>query len=185
MHSADASDLVGVFAKELSLIRNPRLRAFAEACLKDAPDYFWRAPASSSGKYHPEWAWGKGGLVRHTKAAMRVAVDLLRAYPHLERKRDYIIAALLLHDTLKHGAGEGYTVKEHPLLPEHRYRGHRPLVGRRTYRKIMALIRTHMGVWGPVRPRPGVFTRLTAAELVHLADYIASREWCSEEILEK
>jgi len=169
----------------MALINNPNIRAFVEACLRDAPDYFWHAPASSSGKYHPEWARGEGGLVRHTKAAVRVAVELLRAYPHLEREKDFIVAALLLHDTLKHGAKEGHTVKEHPLLPEGYYRAHAPLVGRRAYRKIMALVRTHMGVWGPARPRPGVFTRLTAAELVHLADYIASRGWCSEEILEK
>lgn len=170
---------VKIFDNELGLINDARIRKFVEACLGDAPEYFWRVPASSSGKYHPEWAQGEGGLVRHTKAAVGVAVDLLRAYPHLEKDRDFIIAALLLHDTLKRGTGEGHTVKEHPLLPEQYYRAHAELIGRRAYRKVMALIRGHMGIWGPVRPRKGLYTRLTAAELVHLADYIASRKWCS------
>ncbi|MGB9858485.1 MAG: hypothetical protein ACPLQP_00955 [Moorellaceae bacterium] len=172
-----------VFGEELSLIADQRLRAFVEACLKDVPEYLWRDPASSSGKYHPEWARGEGGLVRHTKAAVAVAVDLLRAYPHLEREKDYIVAALVLHDTLKHGKREEHTVGEHPLLPEKYYRAHAALIGCRAYRKVMALIKTHMGIWGPVRPRPGLFTRLTAAELVHLADYIASRKWCSAQVL--
>ncbi|WP_157109872.1 hypothetical protein [Thermanaeromonas toyohensis] len=168
-----------ILGEELSLVKNAKVRQFVEACLRDAPEYFWRVPASSSGKYHPGWAQGEGGLVRHTKAAVRVALDLLRAYPHLEKSRDFIVAALLLHDTLKHGTGEGRTVKEHPLLPEQYYRAHTKLIGRRAYKKVMALIRGHMGIWGPVKPRIGLFSRLSVVELVHLADYIASRKWCS------
>ena len=41
------------------------------------PNYFFEVPASSTGKYHPEFALGDGGLIRHTKVAVRIAYELL------------------------------------------------------------------------------------------------------------
>jgi hypothetical protein len=171
-------DPSSVFGEELAHISSQPLREFVVSCLYTAPAYFWRAPASSSGKHHPRWANGAGGLVRHTKAAVWVALELLEAYPELQPERNYIVAALLLHDTVKFGFNGQATVKEHPLLPREYYAEHKEILGDEEYEKVMGLIETHMGVWGPdgvdLSPSPG---RLSAAELVHLADYIASRQW--------
>ena len=41
------------------------------------PDYFFEVAAASTGKYHPKYAQGEGGLVRHTKAAVKIAYELL------------------------------------------------------------------------------------------------------------
>jgi hypothetical protein len=167
-----------VFGEEIAHINSSHMRHFVYACLLTAPAYFWVAPASSSGRNHPWWAKGEGGLVRHTKAAVWVGLELLEAYPGLRQERDYIIAALLLHDTLKFGIEGQKTVKEHPLLPREYYAEHKEILGEERYQKLMDLIASHMGVWGPegveVVPPSG---RMSAAELVHLADYIASRPW--------
>lgn len=167
-----------VFGEEIAHISSSHMRHFVYACLLTAPAYFWQAPASSSGKNHPWWARTEGGLVRHTKAAVWVGLELLEAYPGLQPEREYIVAALLLHDTLKFGVEGRGTVKEHPLLPREYYIEHKDILEDGDYEKVMGLIATHMGVWGSesasVSPSSG---RLSAAELVHLADYIASRPW--------
>lgn len=46
------------FAEELSLIRTEYIKKFLEYCIDNLPDYFFRVAASSSGKYHPEYALG-------------------------------------------------------------------------------------------------------------------------------
>lgn len=68
--------------------------------------------------------------MRHTAAAVKVAAELLPAYPHLARHRDDILVALLLHDTWKHGWPDaGRTVSEHPFLPRRYYREFAPIIG--------------------------------------------------------
>lgn len=51
----------------------------------------------------PPFALGEGGLVRHTLAACCWAKDLLQLeqYSILLPKADYILAALILHDSVK------------------------------------------------------------------------------------
>jgi hypothetical protein len=162
-----------------SLVLDHRRREFAAACLKDAPAYFWTVPASSTGKYHPSFAAGPGGLVRHTLAAVAIAEEMFAAYPELAaRRRDDILVALFLHDTVKHGDGEGYTVDEHPLLPRQRYAKHAAIIGQVTYGRIMGYIATHMGIWGPEDTLPASIPglRISPAEFVHLSDYLASRK---------
>ena len=65
------------FAAELTLITDPGIRAFTEKCIEELPDYFFRVPASSTGKYHPRISLGEGGLLRHTQMAVQIAADLL------------------------------------------------------------------------------------------------------------
>ena len=64
------------FIKELEYIKNDDIRGFAKLALENLPDYFFDVAASSTGKYHPTYALGNGGLVRHTKAAVRIAFEL-------------------------------------------------------------------------------------------------------------
>ena len=65
------------FSKELNFIKNDRIRKSLETMLKKLPDYFYEVPASSTGKYHPSFALGNKGLLRHTKVAVRIAHELL------------------------------------------------------------------------------------------------------------
>lgn len=59
---ATEGEIRKTFEEELAAVSDPAYREFAVACLKEAPPEFWLYPASTSGKHHPEWARGEGGL---------------------------------------------------------------------------------------------------------------------------
>ena len=61
-----------MFTEELNYINDMRIREGAKILLDGLPEYFYTIPASSTGKYHPDFASGEGGLVRHTKVAVRI-----------------------------------------------------------------------------------------------------------------
>ena len=88
------------FATELSFITNDNIRDFVSFVLNDLPDYFRHIGASTSGKYHPAYTIGEGGLIRHTKAAVAIAQDLFRAdfYNFTDTDKDIVTSALILHD---------------------------------------------------------------------------------------
>ena len=106
------------FEKELLLIKNPIIKEIAEEGIALLPDYFYHVPASSTGKYHPNYALGDGGLYRHVRAAVGIAVDLFRIYNFASDEQDLIIVSLILHDGWKQGLDgiTGNTVHAHPLI---------------------------------------------------------------------
>ena len=130
------NERVSLFENELNYFSNTSIRDFAIYCLGKLPEYFFHVPASASGKYHPAFALGEGGLVRHTKAAMYICDGLLNAgvasyYPNEmgfnpDEFGDSCMLALLLHDGYKLGRvndndaealqGEAHTVHDHPLI---------------------------------------------------------------------
>ena len=95
------------FLKELNYIKNESIREDAKTLINFLPDYFFEIPASSTGKYHPKYALGDGGLLRHTKAACRIAKELLIdsciGDKYTNDEQDLMILALMLHDGLKLG----------------------------------------------------------------------------------
>ena len=120
---------------ELDLISNVEIYHFALFCIENMPEYFFHIPASSSGKYHPSYALGEGGLVRHTRAAMNIfysfaspGVTSWYQQDCLVTNADFLDAgllALLVHDSFKSGPPDSssselppnaHTVHEHPLL---------------------------------------------------------------------
>lgn len=143
-------------------------------------EWFWKSGASSSGKYHPQFAQGEGGLVRHTRAVEWVCEELLRmsSYAYMKAEyKDYARVACLLHDTRKYGSGDTEDkdcYKEHGRLAADAVaaawlsffdQGEAPEL-------LLMAIRSHMGQWVEDRDdRP--FTNID--RLVHLSDYIASR----------
>ena len=66
-----------VFKTELNFIKDNRIKESTKIILELLPNYFYEIPASSTGKYHPEFSLGTGGLVRHVKVAVRFAKELL------------------------------------------------------------------------------------------------------------
>jgi hypothetical protein len=186
-----------VFIEELNQISDEKLRGFvAEFLDTTVPKYFYHVPASSSGKYHPSQDLGEGGLVRHTKAVVRVALDLLRCELFVEdnsKNKDVAITACLLHDTFKNGIEDsGHTILEHPLLAsETFYDIYTPIVSNNEEfdkgEVIWLSIARHMGKWNTndkgetILPRP--YNEYD--KLVHLADYIASRKYINFEDLQQ
>ena len=93
------------FNRELNLIVDEDLR-MAVKCFFDekVPKYFWEIGASSTGKFHPQFSQGEGGLVRHVKAVVMFAEELLRmsSYDYMPvAYNDYVIAACLILDCAK------------------------------------------------------------------------------------
>ena len=67
---------VKLFEKELAYIKNSIFKADICYLIDGLPEYFFEIPASSTGKYHPEFASSKNGLVKHTKVSVRFAYEL-------------------------------------------------------------------------------------------------------------
>lgn len=112
---------VDCFRTEIRYIKNSRLMDNAKKMVEMLPDYFFEIPASSTGKYHPSFALGEGGLVRHTKVAVRLAHELLEndciGNVFNEDEKDMIIMSLIMHDGCKSGLVKGqYTVANHPSI---------------------------------------------------------------------
>lgn len=172
----------------LCLIKDHDIRNLVRDELNNLPEYFWHVPASSSGKYHPSYALGEGGLWRHTLAACKIAIDLFPIYDFVQIERDRILAALLLHDGFKQGVahtGSGNTVFEHPILMQ-RYLQHKYVYSdskpnswfEHNVYLISDMIARHMGQWNTsgysfeVLPLP----QTEDEKFVHLCDYLASRK---------
>lgn len=182
-----------MFVRELSLIEDEDIRKFTIKCLQAAPRYFWQIPASSTGKYHPDYAATEGGLVKHVKMAVKFAEDLLVLEQHAQLiengHKDMIYAALILHDICKKGKsdeGDEHTRFDHPILATQLLTDvalnlygdfdHIPeFVG-----EIQQLIASHMGQWNTNKYNPDVTLskpRTFAQEFVHMCDYLASRKY--------
>lgn len=164
-------------------LSNPGKSVFLIEALEMAPDYFWYAPASSTGKYHPSFAAQKGGLVLHTLTAIKIAKSLFPAYPELTLEdQENIIVALSLHDTVKKGFyEESNTVAGHERFPREYFISLKSSIPN-DYEEIMDLISTHMGIWNedgnPPKRKEGY--RISPAEIVHLADLLSSRKSLEE-----
>ena len=63
----------------LRTIENDDLRILAGEMIKTIPEYWYHVGASSTGKYHPEYSLGEGGLMRHTVALVRILNYMLEA----------------------------------------------------------------------------------------------------------
>ena len=70
------TEKINMFQREINYIKTERYRENIKKLISCLPDYFFEIPASSTGKYHPNYALGEGGLVRHTKVAVRIAYEL-------------------------------------------------------------------------------------------------------------
>ena len=105
------------FKVELDYITDTRLKENTIIILNHLPDYFYEVQAASTGKYHPKYALGEKGLIRHVKAAVNIAYNLFTIYKFDNHTKDIILISLLIHDGLKHGFEYNkYSVFEHPLL---------------------------------------------------------------------
>ena len=171
---------IKLFERELNLIINEDLRMLTKSYLEErVPDYFWEIGASSSGKYHPAFSQGVGGLVRHTKAVVMFAEELLRmsSYAYMkEEYKDYVIVACLIHDTCKYGETE-YDKSQYSDHAKNAATAFASFCSEEFYTPsefLLNAVKSHMGQWTEDKEdRP--FTSVDRC--VHLADYMASRNF--------
>ena len=117
-----------LFEKEISFIKNEHMRNIVANTLDASPECIQVIPASSSGRYHPEYSLGEGGLSRHIKATVGIAYsmiesDVLEGLLHKEVNdydetyEDIVYASLILHDCCKPDDTPKHSTKfDHPLL---------------------------------------------------------------------
>ncbi len=184
------------FEPELIKIVSDQLRNFTRWALNQLPDYFYTVAASSTSKYHPSYALGDGGLVRHTTAAVMIANELFENHTIQsfdDEEKDIIRVALTLHDGLKHGRnGNPFVVATHPLdvveyLEDIYYEIDESSLNEDVievmedglWQQIAECITSHMGEWNTdyrskkeILPKPNDEMQ----KFVHLCDYLSSRK---------
>ena len=175
-----------VFVKELSYIKDSRILENSRRMIEMIPDYFYEVPASSTGKYHPGFAQGDGGLVRHTKAAVRIAYELLsdeclcKGYSDIDR--DLIIIGLIMHDSCKYGLIKGkYTLVNHPMIAAKLIRDNKDKLTLTDdeLNLLCGMIEAHMGPFNKdfngnvMMPLP----KNKYEQFVHMCDLLASKRF--------
>lgn len=172
----------------LTTIKNNDIREFAEVLVDGLPTYIWEVGASSTGKYHPAYSLGVGGLMRHQIAVVRFLnyFFTLEQYntKFTDREMDLMRIAGLVHDGRKSGEQSDYekskyTKFDHPLQMANaimsfdgQYLNHDEL------EFIAHCISSHMGQWATDKKSSIVLPKPTDdyQAMVHLADYLASRK---------
>ena len=177
-----------MIAPILATIVNDDIREFAKVLVENLPPYIWEVGASSTGKYHPAYSLGVGGLMRHQIAVVR----FLNYFFELEqyntkftsREMDLMRVAGLIHDGRKSGEQSDYenskfTRFEHPLKMANvitNYDGQ--YLNREELAFIAHCVSSHMGQWSTDRKSNTVLPKPIdeCQHFVHLADYLASRK---------
>ena len=172
----------------LDTIVNEDIREFAKVLVDELPDYIWHVGASSTGKYHPAYSLGEGGLMRHQIAVVRFLNFFfeLEQYNTLftSREMDLMRVAGLIHDGRKSGEQSDYerskfTKFDHPIQMANvvrsfdgKYLNHEEI------EFIAHCIASHMGQWNTDRKSSVVLDKPKDGYqfFVHLADYLASRK---------
>ena len=174
-----------MFLDELELINDEELSESLLKIIEKLPDYWFDEPASSTGKYHPSYALGNGGLLRHSKAAMRIGYELLSdpciGDKYTSHEKDLMLISLLVHDGLKLGLPkEKYTRFDHPILMGKFILDNYKEFGitKEDAEFMNDVIKTHMGPWttdydgNEVLEKP----KNKYQNFVHMCDYLASRK---------
>lgn len=179
-----------VFEEEIGYIKNGKYKESLKNMIDLLPDYFFEVPASSTGKYHPMFALGDGGLVRHTKVAVRIGYELLNndsignVFKPFEK--DLILMSLLIHDGLKSGIPkEKYTRFDHPLLIANYIKENKEKIGLNDdeINFICNCVEAHMGQWNTDYNGNAVLPIPTNKyqKFVHMCDFLASRKFLNVE----
>ena len=174
-----------MFLDELGYIKDDNYQEALLNIINLLPEYWLEEPASSTGKYHPEYALGKGGLLRHSKAAMRIGYELLNnpsiGDKYTDREKDLMLMSLLVHDGLKLGMPqEKYTRFDHPILMGKFILDKKDEIGLNLEDATFMndVIKTHMGPWttdydgNEVLEKP----KTKYQNFVHMCDFLASRK---------
>jgi 23S rRNA maturation-related 3'-5' exoribonuclease YhaM len=165
------------FCTEIGLINNSTIKNIVKEIFDYAPEYFWTCPASSTGKHHPMDERGEKGTIIHVHKVVKIGNDLCTAFKIEGNQRDIVLAALLLHDICKFGYpnNTGSLIMGHGNLVANVAKAAKISENSFYLSDILCLISTHMGRWDvPFKPPSELLPMI-----VHMADFIASREYIS------
>jgi hypothetical protein len=151
--------LVKELKTEINQIKNEELKKICIDILLDCSDMNAKAPASSSGKYHPVHDLGEGGLIRHTKVTCRLIKTIMRMWPQYDGLDwDIPWISLILHDCAKYTKmDQEHSHQDHPLLIAEKIRKFKPISQEgwfidykelsESLEKIAKNCETHMSRW--------------------------------------
>lgn len=174
-----------VFNTEINYIKDKRIRDNLIILLNLLPDYIYEVPASSTGKYHPAFSLGDGGLVRHVKVTTRIAVELFNnnsLQNFNDTEKDLLLMSIILHDGLKSGLIKSeYTKFDHPILMATFIKDNKSklTLNNDEIDFITKCIETHMGPWTTDYNGNEILRSPTSKyeRFVHMCDYLSSRKF--------
>lgn len=179
-----------IFDVEINYMYDDKIKEATRKLVDMLPDYFFKVPASSTGKYHPKCSNVEGGLVHHTKLAVRIAKDLMNNgslfNKFSKREHDLILLALIMHDGFKHGLKqEKYVRFDHPIISANFVKEHAEEVGltKEDGQVLYDIISSHMGEFNTsnysdvVLPLP----KTAIQKFVHMCDDISSKKYVDAE----
>ena len=180
----------GLLKEYFDSIQDENVKKFMEQCIETIPEYWYTVPASSTGKYHPNYALGNGGHMRHTIALLRFFNRLVRntmyGSPFTNREMDLLRVACLMHDSRKSGSDEDfaiskYTKFDHPILAANVVRSIETEYITVEEKELIAnAIESHMGQWNvDTYGKSNVELPLPTnkyQKIVHLVDYLAAQK---------
>lgn len=185
-------DKIALLQREINYIKNDRYKENLKILINLLPDYFFEVAASSTGKYHPEFSLGEGGLLRHTKLVARIGFELYKdesiTNVFNDSEKDLMMIGMILHDGLKHGLEKSeYVIFEHPIVMANFIRENSNLLtlNEKEIEFVASVIETHMGPWitdykgNEVLEKP----HNKYQKFVHMCDYLASRKFLNVNFL--
>jgi 23S rRNA maturation-related 3'-5' exoribonuclease YhaM len=178
------SEKLACFKDELELIHNKVIQQFAYNAIVIMPDYFFTIPSSSTGKYHAKYELGEGGLLRHTKAMVRVACELFKIdwWKFTNDEKDLLVASCILHDGWKNGDGlTKFTIDTHPLFATNAIRNDEiasKILDKEQLDFVCGCISSHSGQWHTNRNGEDILPipKTKYEKFLHQIDYLCSRK---------
>ncbi len=171
------------FKEEIDYVKDENNKHDLKKMINLLPDYFFQVPASSTGKYHPIFANGEGGLYRHTKVVAKIAMEMLEVEDRFnDNDKELIVIASVMHDGFKYGKEkEEYTRVDHPLISSKiiMENSKKFKMSIDNLRRLCMMIESHMGKFNKdfkgniVLPLP----RNELERFLHKCDYLASRKF--------
>jgi hypothetical protein len=188
-----SEEIILPLLREFSLLEDTLVRAFIQAVLCMAPDYFWTAPRVLGEGKGPVDELKEGGLVLHTRRAVKIIVDLLNVSGVSSMERDYIVGAMLIHDVFYYGLGEeNFPREEDPLHPfyldkildreggeKHTGTNGLAILPEEQRELILRLVRTHKG---PYSIAPELEPQTPVEFLMFYANRLCSVPWVKVKI---
>ncbi|MCM1220817.1 MAG: HD domain-containing protein [Lachnospiraceae bacterium] len=173
------------FAFELAQIEHPTIRDLVKRILiEKVPQWFFEVNASNSSFYHSTLTGEPIKLCDRTKSAVRICL-MFFANPIIREQftshqRDYVLAALILHDCALRGVSSDPTAQnifEHPLLAPYLLPDHSNQLEQEHYSEICRLIASHHGKWNTNDKSQYVLPPVVdnSQFYVHICDSLASK----------
>lgn len=172
---------IGLFGKELGLIKDRKIRYFVKEVFTHIPDHGFTIAASTTGKYHlPDENEYLGNVV-HARRVVRWVLLMARAYAIEDQlDLDILVASAIIHDLGKAGFKEEaaiHTLRNHAsLMMEPIDKAAETVELQAEVRdKIKGCVLYHNGLWTEKKNAKPKSEFTTLEWCLHMADYTTSK----------